>query len=115
MVSATEVEDIEIEGVEPNPEYVCITKCYVKGRLLKVGDKIRLTGEEKFIKYFKEASKVSAVEETEDSGPETLSEIAKLEAQKVIDDLKGTGQGPGNEDAPSGPVDGASAAEDFLS
>lgn len=92
-----ETAEVEEKGVEPNPEFICIKKCYVKGRLLDVGDKIRLTGKEKFIKFFKEAKKdVPVVEKEEDKEPETLAEIAKLEAEKTLNDLN-----PGTE-VPSG-------------
>lgn len=85
-----ETAEVEEKGVEPNPEFICIKKCYVKGRLLDVGDKIRLTGKEKFVKFFKEAKKdVPVDKEEEDKEPETLSEIARLEAAKTIRDLEG--------------------------
>ncbi len=68
-------------------EYVCI-KTHFTSRLVKVGEKMQLTGDEPFINHFK--LRESAEEEfvvEEDKEPETLVAIQRREAQDVIDSL----------------------------
>lgn len=80
-------EDEKVEDKVATKGYVCI-ETHFTSRIVKVGEKMQLKGDEPFINHFK--LRKSAEEEfvgEEDEEPETLADVHKQEAQKVIDDL----------------------------